>query len=177
MAASSLKTGARQQGAPVTELRMTEALADLFAAARSPTIEWEGATAHAMWEVDPVPNELAIEFRGAIAVPVQGLAIKLEGGVLRTNGVEAKHLTLWQDTAPKELRIVVAKKGKAKLRIWNIWREPVGGHDVTQAWLGNAGMRIELSGEADETILRCSDGVGSVNFDNLIVSVKAWSDA
>jgi hypothetical protein len=152
---------------------MTEALADLFAAARSPTIEWDGATVHAMWEVDPAPTELAIEFRGATALPVQGLAVKLEGGVLRANGVEAKHLTLWQDTAPPVVDVVVAKRGKAKLRIWNIWRGAVGGHDVTQAWLGNSGMRIEASSEPNETILRCSDGVGSVNFDDLIVGVKA----
>ena len=95
--------------------------------------------------------------------------------MLRVDGVEAKHFTLWQDTSPREVRIVIAKKGKAKLRIWNIWREAVGGYGVTQAWLRNSGMRIEPSGESDETILRCSDGVGAVNFDDFIVSVRAVS--
>lgn len=96
---------------------------------------------------------------------------------MRANGVEAKHLTLWRDTAPRELLVSVAKKGNAKLRIWNIWREPAGSYEITQAWLGNAGMRIESSGEGNETILRCSDGVGPVDFDDLIVSVKASSNA
>ncbi len=138
-------------------------------------IDWEGTAAHAMWDVAPVPEQLAIEFRSATAVPTQGLAVKLHGGTLRVNGVEAKQLTLWQDTAPREVRVVIAKKGQAKLRIWNIWRYDVGGQDVTRAWLGNAGMRIEQSGDAGETILRCSDGVGSVNFEDFVVSVRPMS--
>ncbi|WP_420469891.1 hypothetical protein [Brevundimonas sp. FT23042] len=156
---------------------MAEVLADLFAAERSPTIVWDGAVAYAVWEVTPVPEELAIEFLSAAAAPIQGLAVKIDGGMLRVNGEEAKHITLWQDTAPRKVRVVIAKKGKAKLSIWNIWREAIGGHDVTQAWLGNFGMRIEQSDDENETILRCSDGVGSVDFDNLVVSVKAVSPA
>lgn len=158
-------------------LNMAEVLADLFAAARSPRIIWDGAVAYAVWEVAPVPDELAIEFLSAAAAPVQGLAVKIDGGTLRVNGEEAKHITLWQDTAPREVRVVIAKTSKTKLSIWNIWRGAVGGHDVTQAWLGNFGMRIEQSNDENETILRCSDGAGSVDFDNLVVSVKAMSPA
>lgn len=125
--ASPLRHGRCRRGTLSEMLNMAQTLAELFASARSPTIEWDGAAAHAMWEVAPVPEQLAIEFRSATAVPAQGLAVKLHGGMLRANGVEAKHLTLWQDTAPREVRLVIAKKGDAKLRIWNIWREAVGG--------------------------------------------------
>ncbi len=152
-----------------------EELADLFAAARSPTIDWEGTPVHAMWEIDPVPNQVVFEFRRGVATPVQGLAIKLEEGILCANNVEAKHLTLWQDTAPKEVCVLITKRKKARLMIWNIWRETIGGRDVTQAWLRNSGMRIEPSGDGNETILRCSDGIGPVNFDDLIVVARTKS--
>lgn len=154
---------------------MVEELAELFAAARSPTIEWEGHFVHAIWELVPVPEQLAIEFRSATSAPVQGLAVKLEGGTLCANGVEAKHLTLWQDTAPREVCVMIAKNGKARLKIWNIWRETKGHYDVTHAWLRNSGMRIEPSGEDGEMVLRCSDGIGPVSFDDLVVSVRAIS--
>ncbi|KRA67188.1 hypothetical protein ASD89_02960 [Caulobacter sp. Root656] len=129
-----------------------------------------------MWEIDPVPDQMVLEFRRGVATPVQGLAIKLEGGILCANDVEARHLTLWLDTAPKEVCLLITKKKKkARLMIWNIWRDTIDGRDITQAWLGNSGMRIELSGEGNETILRCSDGVGPVNFDDLIVGARMKS--
>lgn len=153
---------------------MTESLSDLFTAAQYPKIEWDGAAAYALWQVSPVPEQLIVEFRGGTDFPVQGLAIKLEGGVLRANGTEAKQLALWHDTAPSEVCVEVSSTGKAKLSVWNVWRGAVGGHDVTQAWLGNSGMRIEHS-VAGEVILRCSDGVGPIDFGDFIVSLRAMS--
>lgn len=127
---------------------------------------------HAMWEIDPVPDQVVFEFRHGVPTPIQGLAIKLEGGILSANNVEAKHLTLWQDTAPEEVCVLITKRKKARLMIWNIWRDTIGGQDVTQAWLRNSGMRIERSVDGGETILRCSDGIGPVNFDDLIVGAR-----
>lgn len=94
--------------------------------------------------------------------------------MLRVGDIEAKHITLWRDTAPKEICVVVVAKKNARLRVWNIWRDAINGQDVTQAWLRNSGMRIEPSGRPSETVLRCSDGVGPVDFDDLVVGLKAF---
>ena len=78
-------------------------------------------------------------------------------------------MVLWTDTAPKNVSVRLKRLGRRQvnLKIWNVWRDKIGGHDVTQAWIGNAGMRAERYG--NQLILRCSDGVGPVNFADLEV--------
>lgn len=58
-------------------------------------------------------------------------------------------------------------KGVRSLRIWNAWRD----NDLTQAWLGNAGMRV-IPGEGGSLTLRCSDGEGEPDFDDLVAEVR-----
>lgn len=151
---------------------MTEKLADLFAAARSPSIGWEGSPAYAVWEIDPLPQELAVTFLSAKAEPVQGLTVKVDQGTIRVNGEESPQITLWRDTAPDTVHLLICAEPGAKLKIWNIWRGSVGGHDVTHAWLGNSGMRTDVSSSV-ETVLRCSDGTAEVNFEDLTVRVTS----
>ena len=148
---------------------MTEALADMFVAAQAPQIAWEGQPAYAIYEVAPVPDSVIVEFLGATESPVQGLTLKVSGGVLEVNGVEAAEMLLWHDTAPGKVTVRVKREAgkKAALKLWNIWRGSMGGVDVTQAWLGNAGMRIDQSGGGRELLLCCSDGEGPVDFDDL----------
>ena len=145
---------------------MTKALADMFAYAQAPCLDWEGEPAYAIYEMS-APDGLEIEFLSSIDVPVQGLALKAYGGVLEIEGVAAREMLLWCDTAPPKVPIKVQPEPgkKAILKIWNVWRGRVGGADVTQAWLGNAGMRIEQRG--NQISLRCSDGEGPVDFGNL----------
>lgn len=148
---------------------MTKALADLFAAARSPQIEWDGATAYAIFEIAPAPQSVIVEFLSATTSPVQGLTLKVDEGELIINDVEAPEMLLWRDKAPESVSIIVrpAEGKRAKLKLWNIWRGSMGGVDVTQAWLGNSGMRIEQSLDGKELFLRCSDGEGPVSFGDL----------
>ncbi|MDQ4419542.1 hypothetical protein OOT33_03695 [Sphingobium sp. DEHP117] len=148
---------------------MIEALADMFATAQAPQIVWEGKPVYAIYEIIPAPNGVIVEFLSATAVPVQGLTLKASGGVLVVNGVEAPEMLLWCDTAPDTVVVQVKQEPgkKVVLKLWNIWRGNMGGVDVTQAWLGNAGMRIECSQGGRELLLRCSDGEGSVDFGDL----------
>ena len=145
---------------------MTKALADMFADAQAPCLDWEGKPAYAIYEMT-APDLLEVEFLSSIASPVQGLTLKAYGGVLEIEDVEAQEMLLWADTAPPKVPVKIkpGADGKVILKIWNVWRGKVGGHDVTQAWLGNAGMRIERSGS--RISLRCSDGEGPVDFGNL----------
>lgn len=148
---------------------MTEALADIFATARAPRIDWEGAPAYAIYEITPAPENVVVEFLNGASSPVQGLTLKVNGGALIVNDVEAPEMLLWRDTAPSHVPVRVKREPgkKATLKVWNIWRGSMGGVDVTQAWLGNSGMRIEQSTDGKELLLRCSDGEGPIDFGDL----------
>ena len=147
---------------------MTKALADMFADAETPRLDWEGEPAYAIYEI-PAPNAFDVEFLSSTNLPTQGLALKAYGGVLQVNGVAAEEMVLWRDTAPNRVPVKVKSEAarEVTLKIWNVWRCNVGGHQVTQAWLGNAGMRVKHVGALLR--LNCSDGEGSVNFNDLAV--------
>ena len=152
------------------DIKMTEALADTFAAAQAPKIDWDGEPAYAIYEITPAPEGVVVEFLNATDMPVQGLTLKANGGVLVINDVEAPEILLWRDTAPSSVSVSVKREPgkKVTLKLWNIWRGSMGGVDVTQAWLGNAGMRIEQAADGKELLLRCSDGEGPVDFGDLV---------
>lgn len=145
---------------------MNKPISKLFEEARSPCVGWEGDSLYGLYEF-PAPDSFEVEFLSSIDAPVQGLTLKVYGGVLEIEGVEAQEMLLWCDTAPPKIPVTVRlEPGKsAILKIWNVWRGRVGGHDVTQAWLGNAGMRIDQ--KCNQISLACSDGEGPVDFGNL----------
>lgn len=150
-----------------------KALADVFAAAQQPSLEWEGETAYAVYEIVPAPEALVVRFLKAAAAPVQGLTLKATGASLVVNEVEASEIVLWRDTAPDEVivRVRPAPGNSVRLKVWNVWRATMGGVEVTQAWLGNAGMRVEAVDPERRILLRCSDGQGPVDFTDLEVSL------
>jgi len=152
---------------------MTEVLADTFAAAQAPEIEWDGEPVYAIYEINPAPEGVVVEFLSGTDVPVQGLTLKASGGVLVVNDVEAPEMLLWRDTAPTRVSVKVKREAgkRAALKLWNIWRGSTGGVDVTQAWLGNAGMRIAGAVDEKELLLRCSNGEGPIDFADMVVRV------
>lgn len=148
---------------------MTKPISKLFEDAQAACVEWEGEPLYGLYEITHAPNSLIVEFLHATDGPVQGLTIKADGGVLAVNGIEAKEMLLWHDTAPKMVSVhVKSEQGKnVRLKLWNVWRGSMGGVDVTQAWLGNSGMRIEQLEGDKVLLLRCSDGEGPVEFSDL----------
>ena len=147
---------------------MPKSLSDLFEEARASCVEWDGEPLFALHEM-PAPSGFLVEFLRSKPAPVQGLNLKAYGGVLRINDVEARDMLLWVDTAPERVTVTFKpRKGRnAILKIWNIWRGKMGGHDVTHAWLGNAAMRVEQAADGKQLLLRCSDGEGPVDFGDL----------
>jgi hypothetical protein len=143
---------------------MTEYITELFEAARAAVVDWEGAPLYGLYEFESAPKEMCVEFLKAKTSPVQGLKLSIDDGLLEIEGVEAQTMLLWYDTAPLKVpvRIIAKPNEKPILKMWNVWR---AGRDVTQAWLGNAGMRIDQHG--NQISLRCSDGEGPVDFGNL----------
>jgi hypothetical protein len=105
---------------------------------------------------------------GAISSPVQALRLKVEKGKLLIHGQALRDVVLWSDTAPEEAILVAeVPKGGTTLKIWNAWRDANG---TMQAWIGDAGMLIQE--ESNGVQLRCSDGIGGICFDDLVVEVE-----
>jgi hypothetical protein len=153
---------------------MNKMLSSMFAEAKAPEIDWEGEPLYGIYEIDPAPEGLIVEFVSATTAPIQGLTLKAYGGTLMVNDIEAQEILLWRDTAPNIIPVLVKSESgtKVTLKIWNIWRGLMGdGVSVTQAWLGNAGMRIQLSDNKKEVFFRCSDGEGPIDFGDLEVRV------
>ena len=147
---------------------MEKPLSKLFEEARSTCVEWQGQQIWGLYEIS-APSELSVEIFRSKPSPVQGLCLKAYGGVLSINDIEAQSMLIWTDTAPESVtvRFKSDESRDARLKIWNVWRGKVGGVDVTQAWLGNAGMIVEAPANGKELLLRCSDGEGSVEFSDM----------
>src|SRR4051812_10977111 len=150
---------------------MTKTLSDMFAAAKAPRIDWAGESVYAIYEMDPAPDGMIVEFLQAKDAPIQGLSLTAKGGMLVINNIEASDMALWQDTAPAKVSVRVKRVPGAKitLKFWNIWRQGMGETGITQAWQGDAGMRIDKVESGKELLLRCSDGEGPVDFGDLTV--------
>lgn len=147
---------------------MTKPISKLFENAQATCVDWEGEPLYGLYQM-PAPSDLTVAILHSTPLPVQGLTLKAYGGVLQINDVEASEMLIWADTSPDRVTVTFKpwEGREAKLKIWNVWRSKVGGVDVTHAWLGNAGMRIEQAAGGKELLLRCSDGEGPVDFGDL----------
>ena len=102
------------------------------------------------------------------ARPDRRQAIKLAAvnGVLEVNEAVSETVTLWSDTSPTEVELIVLGAQTRRLEVWNAW--DLGGLET--AWLGNAGM-IVVSGER-YLALHCSDGLGRPSFTDLQIHLS-----
>ncbi|MFH7324190.1 hypothetical protein [Aeromicrobium sp. HA] len=146
-------------------------LSATFAEQQSNVIEWKGMTLHGLLEFESVPDQLRLQFLAFKPRPVQGVQLRCRGGELEIDGVKATDFVLWTDTAPQTVTVTVHATGRSTtLKLWNVWR---GGLDVTQAWLGNSAIQVDRSDEPTALVLRCSDGEGEPDFEDLVVGITA----
>lgn len=146
-------------------------LSEAFAEAQSNVITWNGMELHGLIEFATLPEFIKIRFRAAKSAPVQGLRFRATGAMLTVNGHDGGDFVLWHDRSPQDVDVRVRKIGGGEwsLKLWNVWR---GGMDATQAWLGNAAIRIEGDVTASSFRMLCSDGVGEAAFDDLVADVE-----
>lgn len=110
---------------------------------------------------------LVITRLSSLRKPEQGIRIKVERGEIHLEGKNYKEIILWEDSSPDSVEMTVISKGKSQLKIWNVWRVD----SLVNAWVGNAGMVInEMATQSLE--FQCSDGVGSVDFSNLVFVIR-----
>ncbi len=96
----------------------------------------------------------------------QALRLAVHAGQLIVSSTSADEVALWTTTAPRKARARVDASEPTSLDIWNSWR--FGG--LEHAWIGNAGMVVHSVG--DRHTLQCSDGIGPVDFTDLVVTVQ-----
>ena len=111
-------------------------------------------------------ERLDVRFVSTNSERVQTLSLSVDGGGLEIAGEVNADVLLREDTAPETTSVICRTGGRATLDVWNGW---IGSHDANHAWIGNSGMIIE--GDEEHVRLRCSDGVGEVDFTNLVVEL------
>lgn len=142
-----------------------------FIESKGQPIEHEGREVHVSVRVSVHSGDsVSLTFKHATPTPLQGLRIIAKNCVLESLGEEGKQFVIWRDTAPdrSEYQIQKAKSG-AEVVLMNVWRDEMYGS--TMHGLNNAGIQRTL--EADGSmVLKCSDGWGPPQFDDLVVLVN-----
>ncbi|MCE9637678.1 MAG: hypothetical protein K8T90_18415 [Planctomycetes bacterium] len=139
---------------------------ELYAATRGGPIRYEGHDVHPAYEITTsAPIALDVGFVRASPTVRQALRVAVDGGTILVNGQQLRDVILWTDTAPPRQRLDVQPNGaQCRITVWNAWDD--GG---MQAWIGDCGMLIEPTSTGVR--LRCSDGVGGPDFDDLVVEL------
>lgn len=150
--------------------------AEQWMASRGQPIPFEGKLVHGIWRIPLVAGEgVAIRFVSWTPDMPQGLRMSLDTakGRLVVGGEEIREVVLWTETAPARPIVLLPKAQRRPqvLAVWNVWRG--GGPSSCDAWIGNCGMIVEE--DAPNLRLRCSDGVGPPNFEDLVVEISRVS--
>jgi hypothetical protein len=136
----------------------------------------------ASWHGEPVfgsirlafsaPTELVVDCSFGRADPPQGVAVRLRGRKGRIAGVDAERFVLW-DHSPFPVAVEMrASRRPFEVGVWNVWADARG---TTNAWVGNAGMRVE---EHDARHIRLAGNAGPnpVTFEDLRIDVSWPAD-
>jgi hypothetical protein len=146
-------------------------LSERFIETDAKSIDVDGRTVVQMYEREVTDGTTVdVEFLRTAGDRVQGLNFSLTDGVLVVEGERIRDLVLYTDTAPRHVRLICLTGGPATLQGWNSWRAE-SGEDRDDAWIGEAGIAVDDQG-SDEVLLRCSDGIGPLDFDDLVVRLR-----
>ena len=143
-----------------------------FGESRGEPFEFAGKLVHAILEREVESGtKLQIVFHRFNPSVPQALDTVLEKGhLLIANQKFKKGAILWTETAPRVVEVVcITKLARTTFKAWNAWKDEDG---ITMAWIGNGGMLIEE--REGVTVLKCSDGVGEPQFDDLVVEISGF---
>jgi len=141
-------------------------LAEQFAVSGSDIVTWQGRTVRAVLRMQVDGGDLLRVSRLTVnRERPQALKLAIDGGELEVSGTRAESIALWSTTAPRDVTIDIHADAPTTVDIWNGWS--YGG--VDQAWVGNAGL-VAQPVDGGYTV-QCSDGVGAVDFTDLVVRV------
>ena len=114
---------------------------------------------------------LQIDFIATDSIWTQGIVLQTKGE-FEVNGQKMPNKTvLWEDTAPKQVKIIITSKDKT-LCIYNVWEITDHlGNKVTHYWYNGGALFLEKINETT-TIYHCNDGFPDDDFDDLIFKVE-----
>ena len=116
---------------------------------------------------------ISVRVLRAIDRPIQGIGIKCDKCEIRVSDTVGKSIALWTDTAPRDVLLHVGKaKAGAKVTFFNQWRDEKYGS--TMYHLNNAAIQPEPQPDGS-VLLRCSDGWGDPDLDDLVVQITLKS--
>jgi hypothetical protein len=151
---------------------LAQTLAELFIQKKGEPIEVNGKKIVMSHRIEVSKGQmLKIEFLNSENKYRQGIEFSVDKrkGQVEINGEVLTAPVLWVDTAPKTVAVkCLPKKSSGQINIWNVWNYT--GEDRIDAWIGNAGMFVEEICE-NEIVLHCSNGIGELNLNELIVKV------
>jgi len=114
-------------------------------------------------------HEFSLKRIRAKAMPLSGLKLKVAKGKVEIEGEAHSDVVLWSNTSPDICNFKVVANRGCILKIWNVWE--VDG--LVQAWVGNSGIVVRPV-ESGGLELRCSDGVGGIDFTEVISVVDFY---
>jgi len=147
-----------------------KALSRHFARGDHRKATWNSHTIYSYLRFSINPGDtLRLTRRRSSPTRAQALKLQLDKGELRANGVLMETAAIWTHSAPSEVTLEVVGRRAKSIDIWNAWS--LSG--VESSWLGNSAMRVTSEGATH--IISCSDGVGDVNFDDLVIQLDLAS--
>lgn len=124
------------------------------------------------WEVLQIKNEqeLNVEFISTNSRYRQGIRLAIDAGegFVEVNGIKAKEMYLWEDTAPRKVHIKCLSS-EGVLSIYNVFDLGIvrgGKRSLTDS----CGMLVEY--EHNTIIYKCNDAGFQSDFDKLIFQVE-----
>jgi len=155
-------------------ISLEKTLAQLLSEEKGEPIEFKGKSVVMSYKI-PITRAQEVEieilhFNGDLK---QGFEVSIDQrkGYIDVNGQKVTAPLFWNDTAPTIFSFrCFPKKTKGIMNIWNVWKN-FKYKENTDAWIGNAGMYVERIDVATITF-HCSNGIGDVNFEDLVFKMK-----
>lgn len=146
-------------------------LSERFMETDAKSIDVDGRAVVQMYEREVTDGTTVdVEFRRTAGDRVQGLNLSVTDGSLEVNEERIRDVVLYTDTAPRHVRLICRTGRPVTLQVWNSWRAG-SGEDRDDAWIGEAGIVVDDEG-SEEVLLGCSDGIGPLDFDDLVVRLR-----
>lgn len=142
----------------------------LFEGSANGTITYQGLVLHRRFMLGVAEGDvISIRFVSFTADYIQGLRVSAQNCQVSVERFKGKELVLWTDTAPEQVRLTIVKaKSLAALTFINVWKDRQ--HKTMLYALTSSAINVDQS-ETGAVLLRCSDGSGQPNFEDLVVQV------
>ena len=140
----------------------------LFTESKGQPITYKGKVLQMIDKIELPSNEVCVKI--AIISPnskwKQGIILKTKGKFEIDEQTLSDKIVLWEDTAPKQIQLIVKSKDKS-LIVYNVWELE---DKTVHYWYYGGAMYVVESEEG--RIYNCNDGYPDDDFDDLIFKIS-----